>query len=75
MDLQTITLDQLGRLAIDSANHLYWDGNQIQTVLSLLWWVNLAVLAGGLAAVVNVAWTIFWSVYQNRRRRVSGSGF
>lgn len=59
MDIHSITVDQLDRLGVDQFGHLYWDGPQVQTVLSLPWWVNVAALIAAVATVVNLTWNIY----------------
>ena len=58
MPAHPITLDQLNRLAVDDAGRLFWDGREVLTTLSLPWYVNLAVIVGASAAVVNAFWPI-----------------
>ena len=65
-DVTPITLDSLDRLGIDKFGHLYWDGTQIETVLSLPWWVQFATLVIAAAAVANFVWNVGWEIYQRR---------
>jgi hypothetical protein len=51
---------------VDKFGHLYWDGAQVQTVLSLPFWLNLAVAFGALATVLNFLWNVGWALYQRR---------
>lgn len=49
-----ITIDQMGRLGVDSNNRLYWDDRPVVTEqpLALSWWVNASIVAGGIATIV-----------------------
>lgn len=49
-----ITIDQLGRLGVDNNNRLYWEGQPVVTeqALTLRWWVNVSIVAGGIATLV-----------------------
>jgi hypothetical protein len=48
-----------GSLGIDEDGHLYWNGIPVVTEqkVKLAWWVNFAVIAGGLATVVIAVFT------------------
>jgi hypothetical protein len=59
MAIQPITLDQVARLAVDdNSGRLYWDGKEIVTMLSLPWYVSVAVIIGAAAAVIAAVWPI-----------------
>lgn len=61
-----ISLEQLDQFSVDeSTNQLYWRENQVVTVISLPWWVQVSALAGGLGtaagAIVGVVSLIhYW---------------
>jgi hypothetical protein len=65
-DMTPIPIDELGRLAVDHAGHLFWDGTLIQTPLSLPRWVHVAIVVIAVVAVLNFVWNVGWSLYQRR---------
>ena len=65
-DMTPIPIDELGRLAVDHAGHLYWDGVLVQTPLSLPRWVHVAIVVIAAVAVLNFLWNLGWSLYQRR---------
>jgi hypothetical protein len=64
---QPITIDQLGRLAVDASGRLYWDGKEIVTTLSLPWYVDIAIIIGATAAVISAAWPVVRYFFLDRK--------
>lgn len=59
MAAHPIALDDLARLAIDDGNgRLFWDGKEVLTVLSLRWYVEVAIIVGAVAAAIAAVWPI-----------------
>ena len=67
VDPHPVSLEDLNRFAVDHANHLYWDGYEVQTIVSLPWWVNIFIILGASAAVA----TVFWNIYVYFKDRAS----
>lgn len=59
IDPHPVSLNDLGRFAVDHTGHLYWDGYEVQTAISLPWWVNIFIILGALAATAAVGWNIY----------------
>ena len=65
-DMTPIPIDELGRLAVDHAGHLYWDGDLVVTPLSLPGWIKVATVVIAAAMVLNFLWNVGWGLYQPR---------
>ena len=56
MSIQKIGMEQLDNFSVDEpTNRLYWKGNEVVTVVSLPWWVQVSALAGGLGTAISAA--------------------
>jgi hypothetical protein len=54
MAVKTISQDQLDNFSVDEeTSQLYWRGNQVVTVISLPWWVQVSALASGLGTAAG----------------------
>lgn len=54
-----ITIEQLDRLAVDpETGRLFWDNQEVVTVLSLPWYVNAAIVAGAAIAGLSLIWSV-----------------
>ena len=55
--IRTITMNDLNNLGIDEGNNLYWEGQPlvVRHRMSLPWFVNVAVIVGGLATAIMAA--------------------
>ena len=69
IDPHPVSLEDLSRFAVDHSGHLYWDGKEAETIVSLPWWVNVFIIVGALSAFLTLCWNIYWNlrVYWNDR--------
>jgi hypothetical protein len=72
MTAKPASLDQLSNFAIDSAGHLYWNGQEVVTSLALPWWVQVATVVGSFAGLIAAVWPVvkyFLDWFRSRRSR------